>query len=384
MSERARPGLGPLALTFLKLGATAFGGPAAADYIRREAVDRRHWLDSREFDEGVALCQMIPGATAMQTAAYTGLIVRGIPGAAVAFTAFGLPAFILMLTLAAVYAEYRALPLAAALFRGMGAIVVAIVANATWSFAERYARDLKRALIAVAAGALFAWGMHPFLIVALAAVAGLMLTVPPQEAGQIHASPRWTALGLPAAAACVFSALFVADRPLFDLAALMFRIDLFAFGGGFASVPLMLHEVVSVRHWLDDATFRDGIVLGQITPGPIVITATFVGYLLRGPAGAAAATAGIFLPSFLLVVGVAPYVRRFRASPLFCRLAAGALCSFVGLLLNVTLHFATRTRWDTVGLLLAGGAFAALRLGVSMVRIVLAGAILSAALCILS
>ena len=109
------------------------------------------------------------------------------------------------------------------------------------------------------------------------------------------------------AAAIGFLILYVLHHDLFDLAALMFRIDLFAFGGGFASLPLMLHEVVDVRRWMDYQTFMNGIALGQITPGPIVITAAFVGYILYGPVGGAIATLGIFLPSFLMIIGTVPY-----------------------------------------------------------------------------
>ncbi len=157
----------------------------------------------------------------------------------------------------------------------------------------------------------------------------------------------------------------------------MFRIDLFAFGGGFASVPLMFHKVVQVNNWLDSQTFMNGIVLGQITPGPIVITATFVGYLLGGPLGGGIATIGIFLPSFMLVIGISPYFDQFRSSPAFNKVISGVLCSFVGLLLSVTIRFALHVHWDLSHILLAGGALVALILKVDILWVVVIGTIIS-------
>lgn len=363
--------------TYCRLGCTAFGGPAMVAYIRREAVDRHRWLEPRPFDDGVALCQMLPGATAMQTAAYVGLATRGVLGAAVSFIAFGLPAFGLMLVLAALYVRTHDLPAVVAAFKGLAAVIVAIVANATWSFGERSLRDWRRLLIAAAAAALFAWGLHPFLVIAFAALAGLTLAAPTHDAAISTGNSQRALVLILVATVAGGVGLFFANRKLFDLATLMMRIDLFAFGGGYASVPLMLHEVVNARHWLDDATFLNGIVLGQITPGPIVITATFVGYLLHGLAGAVVATVGVFLPSFLLVIAVTPSFNRLRASPLFNQLIAGTLCSFVGLLLNVAIQFATQIPWDIARLGLVLAAFAALRFKVNILWVVLAGTVLS-------
>jgi chromate transporter len=174
-----------------------------------------------------------------------------------------------------------------------------------------------------------------------------------------------------------FSLLFVFDRDLFNMAVLLFRIDLTAFGGGLASVPLMLHEIVDVRHWMDAATFMNGIVLGQVTPGPIVITATFVGYLLHGPLGGLVATISIFLPSFLLVVGVSPFFDRLRASSYFNKAIIGVLCSFVGLLFTVIFRFAGNVQWNFQLLLLCGAALIALLLKVDILWVVGIGVIIS-------
>jgi chromate transporter len=139
--------------------------------------------------------------------------------------------------------------------------------------------------------------------------------------------------------------------------------------------------VVGVRHWLAGSTLLDGIVLGQVTPGPIVITATFVGHQLRGLIGGVLATVGVFLPSFLMVVAVAPYFDRLRRSPAFARLISGVLCSFVGLLLAVTVQLAHNVAWTWVHGLLAAAAFIALRLKVDVLWVVVVATILSIALC---
>ncbi len=371
------PSLGELFVAFLRLGATAFGGPAMVAYIRQLAVGRKGWLSARTFDDGAALCQTVPGATAMQTAAYVGLSVRGVAGAAVSYVGFGLPAFGLMLLLAVVYARTHNLPAVVSASSGLQAIVVAIVANAAVAFGKTTLKNWRQVLITALAVGLFGWGTNPFVVVLLAAFVGFLLlnrppAVAPVESGTMPRTikPVLVILG---ATAGILAALFIAHRPLFELATLMLRIDLFAFGGGFASVPLLFNEVVTVREWLDGPTLSDGILLGQVTPGPIVITATFIGYLRLGPLGAIVATMSVFLPSFLIVIATAPYFDRLRSSPVFARLIGGALCSFPGLLLVVTLHFAEGIHWEVHKMLWAGATFLALRFGVNILWVVLVG-----------
>jgi chromate transporter len=376
------PSLRDLFARFIRLGLTAFGGPSMVAYIRKLAVEQQRWLDDESFREGVALCQMIPGATAMQAAAYVGLRARGAPGAIASFVGFGLPAFGLMLVLSALYSQTQTIPVVVAAFRGLQVIVVAIIANAAVSFGRASLKTWHSVLIAVVAAALFGLSVNPIFVIAIAALLGLVFQ-DRQFTPRASASPMGMRhstrplLLLIAAAASGFVLLFFVQRTLFDLAALMFRIDLFAFGGGFASVPLMFHEIVEVRSWLDSPTFLNGIVLGQITPGPIVITATFVGYQLYGLIGGLIATVAIFLPSFLLVVGTAPYFDRLRRSHAFNQAIGGVLCSFVGLLLTVTIRFAGAISWDVPRLLLAGAAFIALLRKVDILWVVLIGAVLS-------
>ncbi|HTP09063.1 MAG TPA: chromate efflux transporter [Anaerolineae bacterium] len=376
------PSLLNLFLRFIRLGLTAFGGPSMVAYIRKLAVEQQHWLDDESFRDGVVLCQMIPGATAMQAAAYVGLRARGVRGAAASFIGFGLPALGLMMVLSALYSQARTLPVVVAAFRGLQVIVVAIVANATVSFGRTSLKTWRSILLALVAATLFGLSMNPIFVIAIAALLGIVFQ-DRQFTPRASVSPmgmRRSArplLFLIAAAASGFVLLFFIQRTLFDLAALMFRIDLFAFGGGFASIPLMFHEIVEVRGWLDSPTFLNGIVLGQITPGPIVITATFVGYQLYGLVGGLIATVGVFLPSFLLVTGTAPYFDRLRRSRYFNQAIGGVLCSFVGLLLTVTVRFAGAISWDVLRLLLEGTAFIALLRKVDILWVVLIGAMLS-------
>jgi chromate transporter len=154
----------------------------------------------------------------------------------------------------------------------------------------------------------------------------------------------------------------------------MLKVDIFAFGGGFASVPLMLHEIVDVRHWLDSKTFMDGIALGQVTPGPIVITATFVGYQIAGVLGAVVGTIGIFTPSFLMVLVTVPYFDRLQHSLWFRRALWGILVSFVGLLGAVAVNFGLAVVWSFPAVLIAAAAFVALRFKIDILWVVLAGA----------
>jgi chromate transporter len=156
------------------------------------------------------------------------------------------------------------------------------------------------------------------------------------------------------------------------------KIDLFAFGGGYASVPLMLHEIVDKLHWLDSKTFMDGIALGQITPGPIVITATFVGYLLKGLLGAILATISVFTPSFIIMAFASEISEKIRNSQIFLRAKKGLLASFSGLLLFATFKFATSVEWDFLKLTIALASFLALYKKINILYVVLIGALISA------
>jgi len=375
-----------LFLAFLRLGLTAFGGPAMVAYVRDLAVKRNRWLSDEIFEDGAALCQSIPGATAMQTAAYVGLRAGGPLGALAAFVGFGLPAFALMVGLSAAYQAGRDLQPVLAAFHGLRVIVIAIVANAALNFGRSSIRNGRDAILA--AGAAVFLVLHGSPILAIVASAGLSVLlyqgVDLPTRTSIASSPESgrRTLAFAGTLALLFAAglvvLYALERPLFDLATLMLKVDIFAFGGGFASVPLMLHEVVGVRHWLDSRTFMDGIALGQVTPGPIVITATFVGYQVAGVLGALVGTIGIFTPSFLMVLVTVPYFDRLQHSVSFRRALRGVLASFVGLLVAVAIHFGIAVPWSIPAVVLALAALAALRLKVDILWVVLMGAAVAA------
>ena len=372
-----QPSLASVFFAFFRLGMTAFGGPAMVAYLRKRVVDQKGWLNSAVFDEGVALCQAIPGATAMQVTAYAGLRIRGAAGALVAFVGFGLPAFLLMMVLSALYVSTSALPPVKALFLALQAIVVALVAFATVSFGRTSLRHGIHVLIAGIAAVLFTAGVHPVVVIVLAALLGITLLPIPAKKQELPVTtlphPEKSFLILLAMAAAFFCMLALLQPDLFALAATMARIDLFAFGGGFAALPLMFQEVVVEHSWLDSATFMNGLALGQVTPGPIVITATFVGFLAYGFWGGIVATIAIFTPSFLFVIGTVPYYDRLRSSQLYQKMFQGILFSFVGLLLSVTIRLALAVPWSWFSGLLAAGAFLSLLLGAEILWVVIAG-----------
>lgn len=363
---------------------TSFGGPAMIAYIRRMSVEQKGWLDEDTFRAGVALCQFIPGASAMQMAAYVGLRARGVKGAAISYIAFGLPAFLLITALSALYEETQQLPVTASLFSGLQAIIIAIVAYAAFTFASSYLDLGMDYLVAVIAAAIFIAGISPFLVILLAAFSGLLIyrdspAVENKSAVIDELETLVPLILISCAAGLVFVLLYLFRRDLFELAASMFWVDLFAFGGGFASLPLMLSEVVEVRSWMDYQTFMSGIALGQITPGPIVITAAFVGYMVQGVAGSIAATMGIFLPSFLILIGMVPYYDHLKSSVRFNRAVRGILCSFVGLLASVAFSFASNMTIDPTHVFMAAGAFILL-FKADLLWVILAGALVSVVL----
>ncbi len=392
-ADQANPDLSPppslpgLFWAFLRLGLTAFGGPAMVAYIGELAIARKRWLTRPSYREGVAIAQTIPGATAMQAAAYVGLRLRGVLGAAAAYVGFGLPAFLLMLALSAVYGATHQLPVSKAVFLGLQVIVVAIVARAAWTFGRTTLKSWADGLIAAGAAVYLALGGNPIVGIAAGAVAGIALfqrrraegPAPAPESRPVASTTR-PAILIVLSALAVLAALLLVSRRLFDLSTLMLRVDALAFGGGFASVPVMLHEVVGLRHWVSTRVFMDGIAMGQVTPGPIVITATFIGYQLAGLVGAVVATVSVFLPSFLILALVVPHFDRLKANPYVQHALRGVLASFVGLLLAVTWQFGLAVPWSLPAVLLGAAAFIALMLKVDVPWVVLPGAIISALL----
>ena len=351
-------------------------------HIRDMAVKKNRWLDDETFRNGVALCQTIPGATAMQTSAYVGLRIHGVRGAAASFLGFGLPAFLLMLALSALYVRFRGLPAVVSAFGGLHALIVALIAHAAFTFGRLYLKKWQDFLIVPVAWVLFWIGLSPMLVVGSSFLLGIALRF--KEDRTPHAVqaaralfPLRAVILIVSVAALFLFALFLVNRRLLELSLLMLRVDLFAFGGGFSSIPIMLHEVVEIRHWMEPKAFMDGIALGQVTPGPIVITAAFVGYSVQAIQGAVVATASIFLPSFLLVISVAPFFIRLNSFPLFRMGIGGVLCSFVGLLASTSAKLGLAVTWDLPRIAIAVAAFAALMLKVNLLWVVLGTALVA-------
>lgn len=376
-------------LAFFRLGLTAFGGPAMVAYIRRLVVLDKEWVTEDSFKKGIALCQTIPGATAMQAAAYAGLRAGGPWGAVAAYVAFGLPAFALMVILSSIYVQAHDLPTVISLFAGLQVIVIALLANATIGFGRRYLKTRPDIFLVTGSAIFLGLGGNPIIAILSSALLGLLLYRKHYlNCGQTETSTEsatsWEmirpAMFLLLLSAISLSLLFIIRPDLFSLAILMLKIDLFAFGGGYASVPLLFHEIVTVHHWLSNQALIDGIALGQVTPGPIVITATFVGYLLAGFPGAVVGTISIFTPSLFLLLLVVPYFDRLQHSPLLQRALRGVLISFVGLLLAVTIRFGLAVHWIPLSMLICACAFVALWKKVNILWVVLMGAVISAIL----
>ncbi|MEF2144147.1 MAG: chromate efflux transporter [Desulfovibrionaceae bacterium] len=381
-ADLVRPTLSELFGALLRLGSTAFGGPAMVPHIRRLAVERRAWLSEEQFQLGMAVAQLVPGATAMQVAAYVGLRARGGMGALLAYIGFALPAFLLMLALSVFYFQSRDVAWVASTFSGLKVVVTALVTHAALSFSGRYLVRARHMLLALAAGFWLGLGGNPIPALVFCCVSALILfRNEPCTGGACGGDTGNVGWG-PGLGAAVFlvlglAALFWLNRSLFDLSAMMVRIDCFAFGGGYVSLPLMLHEVVS-RGIMGESMLMDGIALGQITPGPIVMTSAFVGYAVFGVVGAFLATVFVFAPSFLFLALAVPLGDRLAASPLARRAFQGSLVGLVGLMAAMAARFVVAVPWGPVETGIGLAALVALWRGVDIVWVVLAGAVVSA------
>jgi chromate transporter len=322
---------GRLALTafFLRLGFTSFGGPLAHIAMLEEGVvRRRRWLRPDEFAEGLALCQMLPGPVSTQLGIYIGYLKGGAGGAALAGLAFILPAYLILVALSALYAQYGSMPQISSIFYGLVPAVVALVAAAGWRIARSTVRGWRGAIVAAAACAVrLALGVDEVLILLAAGLLGVRWapSSPPGEppaprAPGKHSAPGAGAPGalapgmiLGVLGAASSGALAACGGPvLIRLAAICFKAGAFVFGGGYVIVPLLESQVVDACGWMSRTQFLDGVALGQITPGPILITAAFVGFRAAGVLGSSLATAAIFLPSFLWILACAPQIPRLR------------------------------------------------------------------------
>jgi chromate transporter len=373
-----KPSYSKLFLSFLKLGAVAFGGPALVEYIRKLSVEENSWLDNDAFNDGVALCQSIPGATAMQMATYVGLKTNGISGAALSCSGFVLPAFSLMLAFSVLYTNFHDLPRVISIFAGLNIIIVAIMLNATYSFGKTALKDHKDIGLALICTGLFWIGVNPFPVVLGAALLGILVfkgeSIVVSSAGRgVPLFHMKHILFFSIALISGFVFLYFFSIKLLQLSGVMFKVNLFAFGGGYGALPLLLHEVVNVREWMNNKTFMDAIALGQVTPGPIIITSTFVGYLVDGLTGAIVSTLSSFASSFFVLIITVPFFEKLRLSRYFYSITRAVLVTFVGLLLSVSVNFSLAIPWDIIKVIFALLSLFVLYKKIDIIYIILAG-----------
>jgi len=331
-----------LAQLFVKLGLTGFGGPQAhIAMIHEEAVARRGWFSEDQYLEGVAICEMLPGPASTQMGMYTGYLRAGQWGALVAGLSFIAPAFLIMLGLSWAYFRFQGVPQIEALFLGISPVVIAIIAGFCWKLSKKAITD--RAGVAIAlASLLLSWrlGVNVLLLFALAGVAGLILyrpNLPPDQrglaAGVALMGPWLSRLATLPGAPLAVSSFWGLDRIqtyALPLTTFFLKTGAFIFGGGLVIIPLLETAVVDDFGWMTRNQFIDGVALGELTPGPVVITAAFVGYKVAGALGALVATVAIFAPSFGFIMFASPLLRQLRQQPWVKRSLKGVLPAVLG------------------------------------------------------
>jgi chromate transporter len=310
-----------LAAVFLKLGAMSYGGSAMLGIMQAEIAERRQWLSNEQYLEGVGLVNMLPGPPAVQLAIFIGYQRCGWQGGILAGVCFMLPAFLILLGLTLIYSAYGALNAVQGALYGMGSVVVAIFAAAVYRLGQTALRQPAHWVIAIVAAGLAATavlGVAPTLL--LAACAGVAIH---HSRGQGLAAALAIALML-AAAHFLFAAPDAAithdasrgDRAaaatLPQLAGIFLKIGALTFGGGLAMLALVQEQVVNQMQWLSSREFVDGLALGQLTPGPTLMIAAYVGYKTAGVAGAALSALAMFLPAFVMMLCLLPVLERFR------------------------------------------------------------------------
>lgn len=294
-----------LAFIFLRLGATAFGGPAAhIALMEHEFVRRRGWLTPGEFLDLVGAASIIPGPSSTEVAIYIGYRRAGLAGLAIAGACFILPAALIVTAIAWAYMRFGTLPTAFGLFRGVEPVVVAVIAQALWTFGRTAVKSFPLAVLGAAALALSLLGLSPLILLAGAAVLTAALRARPTALPAALSPLPLLAPPLPVASGVSLVKLFL----------VFLKAGSVVFGSGYVLLAFLRGDLVEHLGWLTEAQLVDAVAIGQVTPGPVFTTATFIGYLLLGPLGALAATAGIFLPSFILVGVSAPFIPRIRAS----------------------------------------------------------------------
>lgn len=357
---------------YFQIGLTAFG-MAIIQKIRAMVIDKR-WLSEEEVNEGMGMVQLYPGPLMVDFSAYVGYKLRGVTGAILATTGFILPTFVLMSVLSAFYFSVGNLPWVHSLFLGLEALVVGVVLNVTLEMGRRNIQGRIQAIIMFMAFIALLFKVNSVLIVLVALALGAWLIHPAADAGKmagmtkpgLKAEPasvkQWASIG--AVVLIVFAVVAFSwslKSEMGGLALSLFKIGSVAFGNGYTIVSLLQTEAVEAHSWLTMSQFADGIALGQITPGSILIIATFLGYKLAGFWGGLLATFAIFSPSFAMTLVFTEIFARIRNLKPVRGALAGVMASFVGLLAVVLLQLGNVALTSPASLALAGGAFIAVR-----------------------
>ncbi|MBJ6726821.1 chromate efflux transporter [Geomesophilobacter sediminis] len=335
-------GLWELVVYFLRLGASGFGGPIAlAGYMQRDLIPRR-WITEEEYREGLAFSQMMPGPLAAQLAMWIGFIRHGVVGASLVGLVFVLPALLIVVVIAWLYVAYHGLSVVQALFYGMGPTIIAIVARSAYRLALTTVGSDRRlwAIFGVVALVTVVARTEVALLFVAAGLIGVLLYSPP-------GSWRKATVPLVGLVAAPGTAGLLAIPLLLELGAFFVKAGAFTFGSGLAIVPFLHEGVVMKHHWLTEREFLDAVAVGIITPGPVVITAAFVGFLVAGLSGAVIAAAGVFLPVYLFVLFVGRYIVRYRDKPALKGFVKGATAAASGAIAGAAVILGEGSIFDT-------------------------------------
>jgi chromate transporter len=349
------PSLADLVRYFLTLGATGFGGPVAlANAMRTDLVERRRWVDERSYDRGLAIATACPGPMAYQLGVYFGYVTQGVTGALAVAVAFALPPFIIVVAIAALYEQFAASNITRGLFYGIGPVIVALILRATVTLGRKtLKRDYAAWSVAIVACAITIALQRELVWLFLASgVLGIFIFAPPiareQMAERTPAVTKTRSLLPPTLLALITPASGLAP----SLFWFFFKTGFLVFGSGLVVVSFVKTYVVDQYHWLDNQTFLDAVAIGMISPGPVVITATFIGYAVDGFAGAAGATLGIFLPSIVLTLVATPLLLRYGSHPRVAGFIRGVTVAVVGVLAGTTYLIGRPVITDIVGAVL--------------------------------
>ncbi len=302
-----------LARLFLKLGSIAFGGPPAhIAMMDDEVVTRRGWLTREQFLDFLGATNLIPGPNSTEMAIHVGRTQAGFPGLIMAGSCFILPASILVTLLAWAYVRFGALPQVAGILYGLKPVVIALIVQAVMKLGATALKSAWIGVVGVLAGLAYALGTDEFLVLA---GSGLLAALVHWLRSGRRKSPAISA-GLVGSAITIPGLTTAASFSLTSLGMAFLKIGSILFGGGYVLIPLLRSEFVARLHWISEKQLLDAIAMGQVTPGPLSTTATFIGYILGGLPGAVVATVAMFLPAFFFVAISGPLVPRLRHSPL--------------------------------------------------------------------